>query len=90
MQIFMGNQIELNEELNIKKSRWSFLKYHPSNQLTLSIINCFTMLLHTEAVIRGCSIKKMFLEISQILQENSCARVCYLIRLQVLAYNFIK
>ena len=48
------------------------------------------MLLHTEAVIRRCSIKKMFLEISQILQENSCARVCYLIRLQVLAYNLIK
>ena len=41
MQIFMGNQIELNEELNIKKSRWSFLKYHPSNQLTLFIIKLF-------------------------------------------------
>ena len=32
----------------------------------------------------------MFLEISQNLQENICARVSFLIKLQVLAYNFIE
>ena len=28
-----------------------------------------------KAVDRGCSVKKMFLKISQILQENTCVRV---------------
>ena len=37
----------------------------------------------TEAVIQTCSVKKVFLEISQNLQENTCARVSFLI-------NFIK
>ena len=31
----------------------------------------------------------MFLEISQILQENICARVSFLIKLKAQAYNFI-
>ena len=35
-----------------------------------------------------CSIKKVFLEISQDSQENTCARVSFLIKLQ--ACNFIK
>ena len=29
---------------------------------------------HTEAVVRRCSVKKVFLEISQNSQENTCAR----------------
>ena len=36
----------------------------------------------------GCSIKKVFWEISQKPQENTCARVSFLIKL--LACNFIK
>ena len=28
-----------------------------------------------EAVIRWCSVKKVFLEVSQNLQENTCARI---------------
>ena len=43
-----------------------------------------------EAVVRGCSVKKVFLEISQNSQENTCARVSFLIKLQVSACNFIK
>ena len=35
-----------------------------------------------EAVVQGCSIKNMFLEISQNSQENTCARVSILIKLQ--------
>ena len=35
-----------------------------------------------EAVIQRCSVKKVFLEISQNLQENTCARVSFLIKLQ--------
>ena len=35
----------------------------------------------TEAVARRCSVKKVFLEISQNSQENTCARVSFLIKL---------
>ena len=38
----------------------------------------------TEAVAQRCSVKKVFLEISQNLQENTCARVTFLIKLQAL------
>ena len=35
-----------------------------------------------EAVVQRCSVKKVFLEISQNSQENTCARVLFLIKLQ--------
>ena len=35
-----------------------------------------------EALVLRCSVKKMFLEISQNSQENTCARVFFLIKLQ--------
>ena len=44
----------------------------------------------TEAVAQSCSLKKVFLEISQNLQENTCARASFLMKLQVEANNFIK
>ena len=36
-----------------------------------------------EVVAQRCSVKKVFLEISENLQENTCARVSFLIKLQV-------
>ena len=36
----------------------------------------------TEAVVRRCSVTKVFLEISQNSQENTCSRVSFLIKLQ--------
>ena len=39
----------------------------------------------TEAVFQRCSIKKLFSEISQNSQENICARVSFLIKLQTSA-----
>ena len=39
----------------------------------------------TEVVFLRCSVKKMFLEFPQNSQENTCARVCFLIKLQALA-----
>ena len=36
----------------------------------------------TEAVAQRCSVKKVFLEILQNSQENTCARVSFLIKLQ--------
>ena len=41
--------------------------------------------LTTEAFAQRCSVKRVFLEISQNLQENTCARVSFLIKLQVSA-----
>ena len=43
----------------------------------------------SESVVQRCSIKKVFLKISQNLQENTYARVSFLINLQVWG-NFIK
>ena len=37
----------------------------------------------TEAVNQKCSVKKVFLKISQNSQENTCARISFLIKLQV-------
>ena len=37
-----------------------------------------------EAVVQRCSVKKVFLKILQNLQENTCTRVPFLIKLQVL------
>ena len=36
----------------------------------------------TEAVVRRCSVKKVFLKFLQNSQENTCARVSFLIKLQ--------
>ena len=45
---------------------------------------------HPEAATRSILQEKVFLEISQNSQENTCARVSFLIKLQALACNFIK
>ena len=34
----------------------------------------------TEAVVQRCSVRKMFLEISKNVQENTCASVSFLIK----------
>ena len=47
-----------------------------------------TKCLHSEAVVRMCSLKKVFLEISQNSQENACARVSFFYKVE--ACNFIK
>ena len=39
---------------------------------------------HKEAVVQRCSVKQVFLEISQNSQENTCTRVSVLITLQAL------
>ena len=39
-------------------------------------------LLVKKAVVQRCSVKKVFLEISQNSQENTCVRVSFLIKLQ--------
>ena len=44
----------------------------------------------TEAVAQRSSVKMVFLEILQNSQENTCARVSFLIKLQAPACNFIQ
>ena len=47
-----------------------------ANQIELNLFDT------SEAVARRCSVKKVFLEISQNSQENTCAIVSFLIKLQ--------
>ena len=47
-------------------------------------------MIEKEAVANRCSVKKVFLEISQNPQENTCTRFSFLIKLQTQACNFIK
>ena len=44
----------------------------------------------SEAVVQSCSVEKVLLKITQNSQENTCARVSFLIKLQAEACNFIK
>ena len=50
----------------------------------------FTKIINIEAVVRRCSVKKLFLEISQKSQENTCARVPFLIKLQAPPATLLK
>ena len=44
----------------------------------------------TEAVVQRCSLKKVFLEISQNSQENTCTRICFLIKETLLKQTLLK
>ena len=52
----------------------------PINGLMLRFTPCDQII--AEAVVRTCSVEKVFLEISQNSQENTCARASFLIKLQ--------
>ena len=47
-------------------------------------------ILHSEVVTQRCSVKKVFLEILQNSQENTCARVCFSVNCRHNTCNFIK
>ena len=40
-------------------------------------------LIYAKSVVQSCSVQKVFVEISQDSQENTCARVSFLIKLEV-------
>ena len=52
----------------------------PVFKLKVSVVT--TVKEKTETVVRGCSVKKVFLKTSQNSQENTCARVAFLTELQ--------
>ena len=77
---FKIDRILQHERLRQVKMYISLFLFH---HLFLSSIYISLMLWEiTEAVARRCSSKKVFLEISQNSQENTCARVSFLINLQ--------
>ena len=53
------------------------------NKVSLNLKIKIVVLVLAEAVAQRCSVKKVFLEISQNSQENTCARASFLIKLQV-------
>ena len=58
------------------------------NRNCQQLANVRTMVL--EAVVRRCSVKKVFLEISENSQENTCVRVSFLIKLQAAPATLLK
>ena len=73
--------------LSLIKKSTSLMLFIPVLHILLYL---FSMSKRIEEVTRRCSIKKVFLEISQNSQENNCAKVSFLINLQASACNFIK
>ena len=57
------------------ESKGSLNRFHAQTLL-------FYYIFYPEAVVQRCSVKKVFLEVSQNSQENTCARVSFLIKLQ--------
>ena len=56
----------------------------------MTIVDALKLDLARSTVAQRCSVKKVFLEISQNSQENTCARVSFLITLQATTCNVIK
>ena len=64
-------------------TRVSFLiRLHTTS--SIKAVTHLLCLLLLEAVAQTCSVKKVFLDMSQNWQENTCARVSFLIKLQAL------
>ena len=55
----------------------NFCQWPLSRLITVSNQDCFHYLLMTEAVVQRCSIKKVFLKMSQNSSENTCFRVSF-------------
>ena len=49
-----------------------FLQNNPMDQGILYVVDGAQVLRYSEVAIRRCSVKKVFLEISQSSQENTC------------------
>ena len=63
--------------LTVKSPRSHIVHILKKHQVSLT-------LLQTQAIVRRCSVKMVFLEISQNSQESTCARDSFLIKLQAL------
>ena len=72
-----------------KYARFRF-RFERTSNLFLTISCWKRVKQHNEAVTLRCSVKKVFLEISQNLQENTCARDSFLIKLQARPATLLK
>ena len=52
-------------------------------EINFAVVIPGKMSIFTEAVTRRCPVKKVFLKIPQNSQENTCARVSFLIKLKI-------
>ena len=59
-------------------------------QMRMRVINGSWYLWCWEAVVQRCSVKKVFLKISQNSQESTCARVSFLIKMQLAPATLFK
>ena len=62
----------------VRKAKKTFILYSIA-EVSLGLVQ--TPLMDPEAIAQRCSVKKVFLEITQISQENTCARVSFLMKL---------
>ena len=60
----------------------TFFEALHSNMEKIAIISPPVKIQYSEAAVRRCSVKKVFLEILQNSQENNCVRDSFLIKLQ--------
>ena len=85
---------ELAKLVPLPYSCWRSTRYsdwlHNFLLAFLDVNVCVDNFFPRTAVARRCSVKEVLVKISQNLQENSCARLSFLIKLQVEACNFIK
>ena len=77
-------------ELVIVNLMYCIYHYKPTFIKITQVIVLWIWFTLFEAVVQICSVKKMFLEISQNSQENTCARVSFLIKLQAWTPFFIE
>ena len=61
-----------------------FIHVNPVKLVKYKLYKISNIVKSTEAMARRCSVKKMFLEISQNSQENACARVSFLNKVESL------
>ena len=65
----------------VRSSDLYLIPLNSNIDVTHITVNDISVGVEAEAVVQRCSVKKVFLEISQNSQENTCARVSFLITL---------
>ena len=68
--------------LFFRELRFSVYREYTASAQSIILKKLWRAVRVAEAVVQRCSVKKVFLEISQNSQENTCPRVSFLIKLQ--------
>ena len=78
-EFFPSNEFKVNFLRRKLKVGFKALNTVQVSAVLKTTLKCYQ---HSEAVVPRCSVKKVFLEISQNSQEKTCTRVSFLIKLQ--------